>query len=548
MHALLLAVLLAGGRQTDAVERKLIAHGWDLLAVHPTDVAAHLDLWTNLPVDGVSLHVRGPKQNDAEPRGCSIFTDPPWQRSWFSNDVIALRACANGGLRHNFLTAYWSPARRIAWTDDDAWARIASNHAVLAWLAREGRAAGILVDPEDYYEVHQYRRLATDPPWPICAALARQRGAELMAAIAAEYPQITLLSFWLFSMCRDHLDDPDPASAVEEAGDLWPSFLNGLLRALPPGARLVDGDEHAYRYDASRHDFHIGAWRVHGPARMLVGPDVQPVYAARVLAGFGIYLDMYINPPGSPWYFGELHGSRARRLLANLAAATAAADEFVWVYGEQCDWVRWRLPGRETNRTWSASIAGFEDILAIARNPSRWARVWVERQRTAGSITNLLADGSCSPTTNVTAAQAEDPLPAGWSRWRREQRRAGRLGVDANVGRKCAGSLHAAGVEEGCFVTSVRLPPQTPVVIEAHARGGPATVLIGWKQSGAWNWSLPMPRLRFAEPLPDGWRRACDLVTTPEAADELVLMLSVRQAEGDAVWFDDISVVPLPPW
>ena len=47
---------------------------------------------------------------------------------------------------------------------------------------------------------------------------------------------------------------------------------------------------------------------------------------------------MYINPPGNAFYFPPLDGSRLRRLATNLAAARDAADEYVWVYGEQCNW------------------------------------------------------------------------------------------------------------------------------------------------------------------------------------------------------------------
>ncbi|MDW8381897.1 MAG: hypothetical protein RMN51_07305 [Verrucomicrobiota bacterium] len=98
-------------------------------------------------------------------------------------------------------------------------------------------------------------------------------------------------------------------------------------------ADLVDGDEHAYRYDAGRNDFHRPAWRVCGPARTLVDPYHHRAPSTQVQGGFGLYLDMYINPPNSSWCFRELNGSRLNRFFANLCAATHVADACVWFIG-----------------------------------------------------------------------------------------------------------------------------------------------------------------------------------------------------------------------
>ncbi len=546
---LLAAVLLAD--RAPAVERKLIAHGWDLLAVRPADVAAHLDEWAALPVAGVSLRVRARTPEGTPLDSTTIFTDPPWHLEWMTNEIAAVRACAARTLRSNLLVAYWSGARRLPWTDDAAWARVAHNHAVLARIAREGAAIGLMVDPEDYQATRQFTRMPDDPPWPEVEALARRRGRELMAAMGAQFPDLVLLSFWLLSFNGDILRAADPAAAAREEGDLWPAFVNGLLDALPPAARLVDGDEHAYRYEAARCDFLRGAWRTHVRACELVAPEHRSTYASRVLAGFGIYLDMYVNPPDSPWYFGEYRGSRSNHLLANLTAAAEAADELIWVYGERRDWVRWRIPGRETNQTWSASLPGFADILDIARDRAAWARAYMDRLRARGSPTNWLPNGRCSVSGSVsssTAGAEEGPLPVGWWRWRQDGRRPGVLRADPQMGRDEPGALFAAGVEEGCFGASVAVVPGTPLVVEAFAYGGPAFVWIGWKRAGVWNWSLPMPKLWFHLADRGGWRRACDLIEVPEGADELVVMLCARQREGDAVWFDDVSITPLPAW
>lgn len=531
-------------------DRYFIAHGWDLLAVRPADVARHLDQWAKIPLDGVCLVVRAPHPDGTELNSLTILTDPPWAPEWFTNELIALRSCAMGTLRKNFLIAYWSPQRRLDWTDDEAWARVATNHAVLAWLAREGRAAGIMIDPEDYHETHQFTRVPGDPPWPQVQTLARQRGRQLMTAMATAYPNITLLSFWLLSAYQPYLEEPHPPAAVAEEGHLGPAFINGLLEALPPGARLVDGDEFAYRYDAARDDFHRGAWRVRNPARTLVAPENQSTYAAQVLVGFGLYLDMYINPPDSPWYFGPLHGSRPHRLYANLSTALRVADKFVWIYGEQRDWIHWSVPGRETNRTWPQSLPGFNHVLSAAKNRPAWARALLAHPHSRNLLTNLLATGDCPPleTTADSAPDRDGPLPAGWWLWRPENRRAGVFATDPKRGRSSPGSLKASGVEEGCLGTSLPVRSHSRFIVEAFAYGARAQIQVAWKTDGQWNWSLPRTTLRFTKPDRDPWRRACDLVEVPEGADELVLLLEVRQLPEESTWFDDIGLYPVPPW
>ena len=62
----------------------------------------------------------------------------------------------------------------------------------------------------------------------------------------------------------------------------------------------------------------------------------------RLQAGFGFYLDMFLNDATNRYYRSALNGSRLARLDRNLGFARDAADEYVWVYGEQCRW--WGKP------------------------------------------------------------------------------------------------------------------------------------------------------------------------------------------------------------
>ncbi len=537
----------AGGALSDGVvQKRMIGHGWDLLSVRPVDVARNVDAWSQVPLDGVSLAVTKVTPDGAKIGYGSVMNDPAWDRAWFAEDVQTLRTCASRTLTHNFLTTFWAPRKRLAWSDDAAWARFAHNIGVVAWLAREGRAKGILIDPEDYPGTRQYFRAAGDAPYAETAVLARERGAQVMRSIAAEYPDITLLSFWLLSLQPQYYDDESPCAAAADAGDLWPAFLNGMLDALPPGARLVDGDEHAYRCEASRNDFYLAAWRIQNRALALVEPANRAKYQTQVLTGFGLYVDMYTNPTNSPLYFGEQDGSRLNHLRNNFAQALDATQEYVWVYGEKMDWIKWTGTAREKNPTWEERLPGFLATLERLRGPREWAARAVARRRDAGTLTNLIVNGVCAPAkTEGAEVFRKGELPPKWWCWRHEKKRPGVFGTETQKGCGDRFSLCAEGVEEGCFGTSIATSPGREYALEVCGRGTAPSVGVGWKRGGTWDWSIPGASFRLGEPDGDGWRRTFGVVRVPDGADELVLMLGVRQATGERTWFDNAALYSL---
>ena len=528
-------------------QKRLIGHGWDLLAVRPADVARNLDACEKLPLDGLSLAVTETLPDGTHVGYGSVMTDPAWDKAWFREEVKTLRLCASRNLTCNFLTVFGSPAKRLAWRDDAAWGRFAHNLGVAAWLAREGHAKGLLFDAEDYRETRQFFRAPDDPPFSETAACARRRGAQIMRSLAAEYPDITLLSFWLLSLNPAYLADEDPRAAAAAAGDLWPAFVNGLLDALPPGARLVDGNEHAYRYEAARNDFYLSAWRMQNRALALVEPENRAKYQTQVLAGFGLYLDMYTNPTNAPWYFGAADGSRLHHLRNNAAQALDAAQEYVWVYGEKMDWIRWAGTPREKNTTWDDALPGFSETLAYLRAPRAWMERIVGRQRQEGTLTNLLQNGDVRSAADDRAAGfRKGAVPVGWWFWQDEKKRPGVFGTDTQNGRGDTCSLCAAGVENGCFGASVRTAPGRRYAVEVDALGSSPRVEIGWKRNGAWDWSIATSSVRLGEAGADGWRNGFGWVLVPAGADELVLMLGVRQGEGERTWFDNARLYEVP--
>jgi hypothetical protein len=366
-----------------------------------------------------------------------------------------------------------------------------------------------------------------------------------MRAMADAYPDIVVLSFWLLSLNTSYFNGGDaPAALVAEAGDLWPSFVNGLLDALPPGARLVDGNEHGYGYEASRLDFYLSAWSMQNRALALVAPENRATYQTQALAGFGLYLDMYTNPPNSPWYFGEAGGSRLNHLALNVAQALDAADEYVWVYGEKRDWIRWAGTAR-TNATWEAGLPGFADTLRVLRRPGE-AQAIVERRRQAGTLTNLLANGACAPAqAPQEAAIDKGRLPPSWSFWQHEKKAQGVFGTDAGRGLGDRCSLRVEGSGDGCFIGKAPVLAGGRYAVEAYAQGAAPRIRVRWNQEGRWHAEAQDVAVRFGEAGSNGWRRAFGVVSVPAGADALVLLLRAEQKAGEVTWFDAAAVYPL---
>lgn len=541
MMAGVCAVTLPAG----GTEKRLIAHSWDLLAVRPADVARNVEALEGLPLDGVSLAVVVEPQKGRSVGYSTIMGDARWERAWFAQEAKVVKQCASRSLKHNFLTSFWAPRKRLAWDDDAAWAAFAHNLGVLAWLAREGNAKGILADPEDYPETRQYFRLENDPPFDVASALARRRGAQVMRSMAEAYPEIVVLSFWLLSLHPSYYVGCDaPAVMAAEAGDLWPSFVNGLLEALPPTGRLVDGNEHGYRYEAANQDFYLSAWSMQNRALALVAPENRAKYRTQALAGFGLYLDMYTNPAGSPWYFGEVGGSRLNHLALNVAQALDAADEYVWVYGEKFDWIRWTGTAR-TNATWEAVFPGFSDTLRILRRPAEAGTI-LERRRQDGTLTNLLSNSACALTEKPKEAGfIQGRMPPAWGCWQHEKRAQGVFGTDTQKGLGDFSSLRADGVGDGCFIAKASVLSGGRYAVEAYAQGAAPRVRVRWNKEGRWHAESLDVMIRFGEAGTNGWRRAFGVVQAPAGADTLVLLLGTQQKAGETTWFDNAAVFPL---
>jgi hypothetical protein len=253
---------------------------------------------------------------------------------------------------------------------------------------------------------------------------------------------------------------------------------------------------------------------------------------------------MYTNPAGSPWYFGEVGGSRLNHLALNVAQALDAADEYVWVYGEKFDWIRWFGTSR-TNTTWEAALPGFADTLRVLRRPAE-ARAILERRRHDGTLTNLLSNGTCALTETPTdAGFVQGRMPPAWGCWQHEKQAQGIFGTDTQKGLGDSSSLRAEGVGDGCFIGKAPVLAGGRYAIEAYAQGATPRVRVRWNKEGRWHAESLDVMIRFGETGTNGWRRAFGVVQAPAGTDTLVLLLGTQQKAGETTWFDGAAVFPL---
>ena len=493
--ALAASAIAGAAADGEPFRKKVIACAWDLGVFSPSDVLSNKAAFAALPIDGVRLFAEEGRDADGRPvqRARPMSDTNVWDRAKMAELVPVLREItAVPSLRHSFVGFSLAPLRgRLDYRDDAAWARFATNVATLAFVAREGGMEGLCADPEEYGGTRQYIRLDTDPPFDACAALARRRGREFAGALFGEFPDAVLLSFWLFSsQRRGYAATPDPAAAVRAAGDLWPAFVEGILEGAPPRARLVDGDENSYNYNAYDGGLTYAPKICANRACIaLFAPENRAKFRAQVLFGNAVYLDRFTNPEGTFYYTGPTSGSRLLSFDERLNGALRAADEYVWLWGEKFSWVRWESHGPpargiafDKGRTWDDALPGFLDAIWAATKPGDFLARRFPEIRGAGGCTNLVAVGPLRvsgankngrqvfriPVSRAERYVVEWTAKGAGARgtltmWRADGSRRWDLPVETLRG-------------EGAFRHLIRIPPDVGLVtLGMHADGGEGT-------------------------------------------------------------------------
>jgi len=312
------------------------------------------ELETMLPFDGVMLRIEYPVTKG----GTMIFQDPgeggprnvtvTVTEEMVKPFVDDMRAAGLRTLNRN-LVDIWPEAltpshRPHNYFDDAMWKVVRDNIRMVARAARDSGCAGLVFDPEanGSYLNWSYKRNASatkvTKPYKEFVAKVRQRGREFGEALSEGFPDCTILFYYGHSLVARRLKDgikKGQEMALEDVGDLYAPFLDGMLEGTSDGTIFVDGVEFSYSY-ATAEQFLEGRWLALHEA--LGVTSVPELFRKKVRCGFGIWTDNRYD--GFGWYPYDIERNRFSpdRLQRSIHLALKYGDGYVWLWNEMTNW------------------------------------------------------------------------------------------------------------------------------------------------------------------------------------------------------------------
>lgn len=512
--------------------RKLIATDWD--SPTPARFRAEVGAFEKWDMFAGTTIAPTRRLPDGSQRDCrNAFSRETWNGEMFAEALADLRAARPVTATNNFLMIWANPGD-VDWFDDAGWPEIVEHWRLLAWLAKQGGLKGLCYDAEPYTKPHQQFNYTTQAQRDQHShdeyrAKARQRGREVMQAVAAEFPDLILLSYRLLSDLLPFASTTNPTLALEgHTYGLHPAFMDGWFDALPPTITTIEGNEDAYLYSQpEQFDRAFVQLRIEAPR--LLAPEHQAKFRAQFRVAHGIYLDSHANPPGSKYYLPPLNESRAARLEANVTAGFQASDGYVWLWGEEA---RWWPGGNQKYPLWPEWLPVADAALFRAAKPEEAARALLAAAQPGD---NLLANPSFT-ATNANGA------PAQWRVWQNEDSKGLFTTRD---GTACLGAM-----ANGCFLQAIPVKPGERYAVSTRVRQngrGSASVTVRWKTADE-RWTAQTLDRRLGLARRDGWNELATVVLVPEDVGQLVLLLGASHQAGDVDYalFDDAWLVRLP--
>ncbi len=320
--------------------KKLIQYGWGV--PYPDQVRSGIRAMEQKPFDGIIFRLRDWDH---------AFDPRPWDEAQLQPQLDDLAAIEWGTFTDNFLCLYAANHWQMDWFNDQQWACITANLRLSAKAARIGRCVGLVFDPEPYGDnPWAYSSENQDRSFAAVEAQVQQRGAQFMAALQAELPNVRLLTFFHQSLFGHLLDNPDPQDRQQRLSqDQWAllsAFWNGVLEAANPEARIIDGNELAY-YMTNREQFFRSYHTIRQRSLSLVPEGLRTKHAVNVQAGNAVYMDQVLDLRQPPEQFVSHYLTPAQRLRFfehNVYYALTTSDEYVWCYSERLNWWEDQVP------------------------------------------------------------------------------------------------------------------------------------------------------------------------------------------------------------
>ncbi|MAE64074.1 MAG: hypothetical protein CMJ18_07340 [Phycisphaeraceae bacterium] len=351
VRAVMLAALLLASHPclgaATATDKKLICYGWGV----PDTAALRRDIrdMEQYPFDGLGFRIKGRYADGETPIAYYAFRPDRIESAWLEADRENLRQVKFDRFTDNFLVINAAPGT-VDWFDDEHWRTAMHNVSVQLEAALIVNVKGILFDPEIYSlrgsmaPLWRPKPLAEDPAlFARYARAARQRGRQFTETIGRKLPDAVVLCLIQASYAvtkSGALDAADAMAALAKTNyALLPAFLDGMLDGIPPGMRIVDGNEAAYKY-ATAEQYDAARRLMKEQSLAVMAPENHGKYRKHVEAGQALYMDLvFAGRAPLP--------VEARHFEDRVYHAMRTADTYVWCYGES--WLWWppskrRLP------------------------------------------------------------------------------------------------------------------------------------------------------------------------------------------------------------
>ena len=307
------------------------------------------ELEAMLPFDGVMLRIEYPVTETgtmtiAGTVGGEILGTQKYTEAMFEAFVAGMRAAGLNKLTQNLVYLSLRPGRiRMNYWDDAWWDTIQHNIRLVAKAAKDAGCAGLIIDPEQYggdycLDYHDLAEFRVNKAWPDYVAQVRRRGREFGAALSEGFPDCKLLFFHGYSIAAHQLKQAvaeGSANSLEDAGTLYPAFLDGMLEGTSDGTIFIDGMEMAYSYYSAQ-QFREGRWAaLYAPLTITAVPEL---FKKKTRCGFGLWTDnCHLTHWWNP-FEPERNLYSPGRLQRTINLALKYGDGYVWLWNEKANW------------------------------------------------------------------------------------------------------------------------------------------------------------------------------------------------------------------
>lgn len=539
---------------------RVITCGWNAPTVAQYARDIH-QMPGELPFTGAVLTLHADSGNP-DPLATAHSTDD-WGDLDVQRSISAIAASDTSLMPDNYLLVKLNPGN-VDWMDQAGWNTIVQHYRVAARLAKAGGLRGLLLDFEPYtapYRQFQYSRQAqaADHSFLEYKTIVRSRGRAVMQAIAEEFPDIELCTYFLLSYLIDDHPYRGPSPAGRSDADwcmaghsygLIPAFVDGMLDVAPPEITLIDGCENGYWFQSDQ-PFKQCAEGVRGRAALLLSPANREKYRSQIRVAFPIYLDA-IHPTLAGRY--TLQPKRTDRLnlfQRNFHAAAKFGDGLVWLYGEHGRWwpeageeALWK--GKDTYPHWEQQIPGLSAALqsvvqtsfkeAEQRDIRLEADSEIQQDTSAKNAGNEQPPASADGTLEATVLETEPT----WTTWNES---------DVGTAILADGQVTITAADDASGLASLDVKPNRRYMIQVQVvqQGRGLTRLsVRWRTADG-KWDTDQTHDVIAYP-PDGdptKPRTINLVATspPQPRTLVVICNASRQLdENDAALFGNLMI------